>query len=73
MNEDEDGLHTQIRLDPEGYRQLCQQVLERDGWHCQYCGRLGARPSNSPKSVASYSAGKILTECVDSWRIPSPV
>ena len=34
---------------------------------------LGARPSNSPKSVASYSARKILIECVDSWRIPIPV
>ena len=29
-----------IRLDPEGYRILRQQVLERDGWRCQACGAL---------------------------------
>jgi 5-methylcytosine-specific restriction endonuclease McrA len=28
-----------LRLDPESYRRLCQQVLERDGWRCQHCGR----------------------------------
>ena len=27
-----------IRLDPEAYRILRQQVLERDGWRCQHCG-----------------------------------
>lgn len=28
-----------IRLDPERYRQLRNQILERDGWKCQSCGR----------------------------------
>ena len=27
------------QLDPEAYQQLCQQVLERDGWRCQACGK----------------------------------
>ena len=27
-----------LRLDPEAYRQLCREVLERDGWRCQSCG-----------------------------------
>ncbi len=27
-----------IRLDSEAYEQLCQQVLQRDGWRCQKCG-----------------------------------
>ena len=27
-----------VRLDPDSYRQLCRQVLERDGWRCQQCG-----------------------------------
>ena len=27
-----------LRLDSESYSQLRQQVLERDGWRCQYCG-----------------------------------
>jgi 5-methylcytosine-specific restriction endonuclease McrA len=29
-----------LRLDPEAYRQLCREVLERDGWRCQSCGRM---------------------------------
>ncbi len=28
-----------LRLDADSYRRLCQQVLERDGWRCQCCGR----------------------------------
>ena len=27
-----------IRLDPSSYKQLCQQVMTRDGWKCQVCG-----------------------------------
>ena len=27
-----------IQLDPEAYRELCRQVLQRDGWRCQQCG-----------------------------------
>jgi 5-methylcytosine-specific restriction endonuclease McrA len=27
-----------LRLDREAYRKLCREVLERDGWRCQYCG-----------------------------------
>ena len=26
------------RLDPESYKELCRQVLGRDGWRCQICG-----------------------------------
>ena len=29
-----------IRLDADGYRRLHQEILERDGWHCQACGSL---------------------------------
>ena len=29
-----------LRLDSEAYADLRQQVLERDGWRCQYCGSL---------------------------------
>ncbi|PYX08991.1 MAG: hypothetical protein DMG85_09775 [Acidobacteria bacterium] len=29
-----------VRLDPDSYRQLCLDVLQRDGWGCQYCGKL---------------------------------
>ena len=27
-----------LRLNPDSYRKLCTEVLERDGWRCQYCG-----------------------------------
>jgi 5-methylcytosine-specific restriction endonuclease McrA len=28
-----------LRLEVEAYDQLRQQILERDGWRCQQCGR----------------------------------
>ena len=28
------------RLDVEAYQQLRQQVLQRDGWRCQFCGSV---------------------------------
>ena len=29
-----------MRLDPESYESLRQQVLRRDGWRCQSCGTM---------------------------------
>ena len=29
-----------LKLDFEAYRQLCREVLERDGWRCQWCGYI---------------------------------
>ena len=29
-----------LRLDSESYRELHQQVLERDRWRCQMCGSM---------------------------------
>jgi ATP-dependent DNA helicase RecQ len=29
-----------LRLDPESYESLRQQVLRRDGWRCQSCGGM---------------------------------
>jgi len=29
-----------LRLDPESYEALRQQVLRRDGWRCQSCGTM---------------------------------
>jgi len=28
-----------IQLDPDAYQHLCRQVLRRDGWRCQGCGK----------------------------------
>ncbi len=27
-----------IELDPDAYKELCRQVLQRDRWRCQQCG-----------------------------------
>ena len=27
-----------LKLDPKAYKELCGQVLARDGWRCQSCG-----------------------------------
>ena len=27
-----------LKLDPGAYKELCGQVLARDGWRCQSCG-----------------------------------
>jgi 5-methylcytosine-specific restriction endonuclease McrA len=29
-----------LKLDPESYRELHRQVLQRDGWRCQMCGSM---------------------------------
>jgi 5-methylcytosine-specific restriction endonuclease McrA len=29
-----------LRLDPESYETLRQQILRRDGWRCQSCGTM---------------------------------
>jgi ATP-dependent DNA helicase RecQ len=29
-----------LRLDPDPYQQLRNQVLRRDGWRCQSCGTM---------------------------------
>jgi 5-methylcytosine-specific restriction endonuclease McrA len=29
-----------LRLDPEAYEDLRQQVLQRDAWRCQSCGSM---------------------------------
>ncbi len=28
-----------LKLNPAAYRNLVQEVLRRDNWHCQRCGR----------------------------------
>jgi 5-methylcytosine-specific restriction endonuclease McrA len=31
---------TPLRLDPTSYERLHQQILNRDGWTCQFCGAM---------------------------------
>jgi 5-methylcytosine-specific restriction endonuclease McrA len=34
------GKNQRLRLDRKSYRALHRQVLERDHWRCQICGRM---------------------------------
>jgi 5-methylcytosine-specific restriction endonuclease McrA len=34
------GNNQRLRLDANSYRALHRQVLERDHWRCQVCGRM---------------------------------
>jgi 5-methylcytosine-specific restriction endonuclease McrA len=34
------GKKRRLRLDPADYEILQRQVLERDGWRCQFCGSM---------------------------------
>ena len=48
-----------LRLDSESYRELHRQVLERDGWRCQFCGNmqnLQVHRSTTSNSAASQAA-----------------
>lgn len=33
-----DSKSTRLRLDPDSYETLRQQILRRDSWRCQSCG-----------------------------------
>ena len=46
-----------MKLEPEAYRQLCNEVLERDGWHRKFCGRGGR--SSSPLHSAAESPRRL--------------
>jgi 5-methylcytosine-specific restriction endonuclease McrA len=60
--------HSRVRLDPESYTLLCQRVLERDGWRCQYCGRLEQLEVHHLRSRAQLGADSelnLITLCAD--------
>jgi 5-methylcytosine-specific restriction endonuclease McrA len=31
--------HARLKLQPDDYADLCREVLNRDNWKCQNCGR----------------------------------
>jgi len=57
-----------LRLDPQGCRRLRQQVLERDGWRCQHCGRSTALQVHHIRSRSRQgddAAENLITLCAD--------
>ena len=57
-----------VRLSREDYRLLHRQVLERDGWRCQICGR-SERLQVHHQKFRSQSGGdeeqNLVTLCAD--------
>jgi 5-methylcytosine-specific restriction endonuclease McrA len=57
-----------LRLDPDSYRKLRAEVLERDGWRCQYCGssdRLEVHHIRSRSLLGDDTNENLITLCVD--------
>ena len=57
-----------LRLDPESYEQLCQKVLQRDGWRCQACGTTSSLEVHH-KQHRSQSVSARRAAAGISWRL----
>ena len=56
-----------LKVEPEAYRQLCQEVLERDSWRCQTCGGIEGLQVHhiQPRSrLGDDSAENLISLCV---------
>jgi 5-methylcytosine-specific restriction endonuclease McrA len=57
-----------VRLDPNSYRKLRIEVLERDGWRCQYCGavdHLQVHHIYSRSQLGDDTDENLITLCAD--------
>jgi 5-methylcytosine-specific restriction endonuclease McrA len=57
-----------LRLDPELYERLREQVLRRDGWRCQYCGarsNLEVHHKEFRSQGGDDSEENLITLCVE--------
>jgi 5-methylcytosine-specific restriction endonuclease McrA len=55
-----------LRLNPESYDQLRNQVLHRDGWRCQSCGtmsNLGVHHKQFRSQSGQDSEENLITLC----------
>jgi len=56
------------KLDSERYRALRKQVVERDGWRCQWCGSLRNLEVHHRKfrsKLGDDSAQNLITLCTE--------
>jgi 5-methylcytosine-specific restriction endonuclease McrA len=63
---------SRLRLNPESYRKLRNDVLERDGWRCQNCGtseRLQVHHIRSRSALGDDAAANLITLCGDCHRL----
>lgn len=70
----EDGMNSirrrkpRLRLNPDAYRKLRMNVLERDGWRCQSCGTsesLQVHHIRSRSALGDDTAENLVTLCAD--------
>lgn len=57
-----------IQLDPEAYKALCREVLNRDGWRCQNCGaseNLQVHHIQSRSELGNDRLENLITLCAD--------
>ena len=61
-----------VRLDPVAYAELHQQVLRRDGWRCQQCGRsenLEVHHLQPRSRLGDDASENLITRCSECHRI----
>ncbi len=59
------------RLPPEAYQELWKEVLRRDGWRCQSCGRsedLQVHHIEARSRLGDDSEQNLITLCADCHR-----
>jgi 5-methylcytosine-specific restriction endonuclease McrA len=59
--------HRRLRLEGESYKQLCREVLQRDGWKCQLCGgaeNLQIHHQQFRSRSGNDSVENLITVCV---------
>jgi 5-methylcytosine-specific restriction endonuclease McrA len=59
--------HARLRLEPDLYGQLRNQVLHRDGWRCQSCGtrsNLEVHHKEFRSHSGDDSAENLITLCI---------
>jgi 5-methylcytosine-specific restriction endonuclease McrA len=57
-----------LQLDLDSYRKLRTEVLERDGWRCQYCGssvRLQVHHIRSRSRLGDDTDENLITLCAN--------
>ncbi len=57
-----------LRLEAEAYDRLRRQVLERDGWRCQHCGRatqLEVHHIRMRSKLGDDALENLITLCTD--------
>jgi 5-methylcytosine-specific restriction endonuclease McrA len=60
-----------IRLPADSYERLRREVLERDGWRCQHCGRMSelqVHHIRSRSSLGDDNLDNLITLCCDCHR-----